>query len=284
MNLGCFAGLSLVVALLSFGCVGRTVEDGRMVAKVKDRVLTAAEVDGWISSQGGALPVDQRSAYIRQWVEEEVLYQAAIDKGILHDPWVSKRLDELTRKLTVARFIELESSGLNAVDESQLRDYFNLHRNEFVWPDIHLVVDYWHSSERRPMERLREQVVRGAVQPTWTGGFNTLQSGHIAIDGEKDAEPGIWKIISSMRVGQVSSLEKIQDEWWIFRLTERREPGEMQSFDDVRNELNARLMEIKRNEWRETLIRELTDKYRRSGELIWNEQPSSILSPKDTAR
>ena len=266
----------LSTSLLLASCAKEKPTLVEVVARVGDRVLTSGEVAAWEASLGQReAPQEVRSAFIRRWVEEELLYQEALERELIKDPWVQQRLDELSRTILVARLLELECRTLPQPSPGAVQSYFQSHATDFIWPQMHLLVEYWCSDDHTGMNELRSNLLRGQQTGLWQGRVSNLETGRIALDGSESADPQIWRIVSSLKPGQVSQVAQVNDGCWVFKLVDQREAGELKGFDDVQDDIVTRLMEEARKHQREEVIRSLVEKYRRSGRLHWSLQTTT---------
>lgn len=271
----CYGGVILL--LLLSGCKQEVHIESDIVARVGDRVLSTSEVSAWEASlHQPEVPAEVRYSYIRHWVEEELLYQSALDNGLLNDPWVVQRVEEITRSLMVSRLLEKETAQISRPTPSVIQNYFEKAQSEFVWPSIHLVVEFWHADDREGMERLRKNIQRGRLTGLWAGDERELQNGKISIDGEGNASPDVWKIVSRLNIGQVSQVVNILDSYWVFKLVDRREAGEPQGLDDVLDEIVLRIMEESRKNVRDEFVKALVEKNRRAGKLYLSEPSPTV--------
>ncbi len=274
----------LLLSLLVSGCTRQQVWESEVVARVGDRKLTASEISAWEASLNQAeIPQEARSTFIRHWVEEELLYQEALEQGLDSDAWVAGRLDEIMRDLLIARLLETRYEKIVTPSAAAIKTYFDQNASEFTWPHLHLEVEYWRSEDRRSLERLRSNVQRGRQAGIWTGKAGTLENGRIALNGRSSTIPEVWDVVSRMSVGEVSTVRHIDDNFWVFKLIDRRESGEQQGLEDVRDEIKMRLVEQARANARENAVRKLVDKYRHSGKLYWSTQSRAPSVPETGA-
>ncbi len=274
--------IAIFITALSSGCLKEEPPEPEVIAKVGDRILTASEISTWeISLNQPEVPQEVRSEFIRRWVEEEILYQAAVERKFDSDPWVVQRIDELSRTLAVTRMLELETNKLTSPSISEVKEYFQEHSSEFVWSHVHLVIDYWSSDNRNGMDRLRSNLLRGNNTSIWSGDIGTLDNARISLDGPESTTPEIWNVIHSMKIGATSQVHSLNDRLWVFKLIERYEPGEPKGFDNVQDEIKARLMDNLRHQQRDNLIRSLVDEYQQAERLQWSNY-SSVITVMDT--
>ncbi|NQU05550.1 MAG: hypothetical protein HQ568_05615 [Calditrichaeota bacterium] len=273
----------IIISTVLIGCAREEIWEPEVIARVGDRTLTAGEVTAWeVSRRQQDISKDVRSAFIRHWVEEELLYRAAIDRKLREDAWVSKRLDELECSLLISRLLELEYRTIQQPSSNAVNDYFQQHCKEFTWAHIHLEIEYWRSNEKQSMTHLRSNTQRGRHAGIWTGEADGLNTGHIEIDGPDSASPEVWRIVSRMKVGAVSQVLHLNDEYWFFKLLDRREAGDQQGIDDVHDEIVIRLIEETRRQMRDDLVRKLIEEYRKSGQLYWSTQPRQVSIKDDS--
>jgi hypothetical protein len=264
-------------------CTREEVWEPEVVARVGDRTLTASEVTAWeVSLRQPDISKDVRTAFIRHWVEEELLYRAALDRKLSDDAWVSKRMDELEHSLLISRLLELEYRNIQQPSSNAVNTYFQQHSKEFTWVQVHLEIEYWRSSEQQPLILLRSNIQRGRQASIWTGQAGGLNTGRIEIDGQDSASPEVWQIVSQMKVGSVSQVLYLNNEYWFFKLLDRRETGDQQGVDNVHDEVVMRLIEDTRRQIRDDLVRKLINDYRNSGLLYWSTQPRQINVMSDS--
>ena len=173
-----------------------------------------------------------------------------------------KRLDELEHSLLISRLLELEYRNIQQPSSNAVNTYFQQHCKEFTWIQVHLEIEYWRSIEEQPMNHLRSNIQRGRQAGIWTGQADGLSTGRIEIDGQDSVSPDVWQIVSRMKVGSVSQVFHLNDEYWFFKLLDRREAGDPQGGDDVHDEIVMRLIEDTRRQVRDDLVRKLINEYR----------------------
>ncbi len=262
------------------GCIHEEQSAEDVIARVNSRILTATDVAAWEASLGMAnvpnVPNDLRLSYIRHWVEKELLFEEAIKRELMNDPWVAEKIEKTTRALLTSRLLEYEWNKLPPLSPADVRAYYQEHSSEFVWYHEHLGVQYWKSPEAKPMNTLRENFFRGNRDAIWTGNANSLEQGKLSLEDNKRTDPKLWRSISRLKEGQVSQVIHYSNDSWIFILNDRSQPGERKELTIVRDEITARLSEERRQKHREGLIRSLVIEYRRDGRLIWSDADFTV--------
>jgi EpsD family peptidyl-prolyl cis-trans isomerase len=123
--------LALLVALV--GCGQKKKGGATVVARVGGRAITQADLDArledipQLARPEYSGPVG-RSRMLRQMVEEEVLYRAALDDHLDRDADVRRRVEQSTRQLLVQSYLDRQQARMSHVDEKELRDFYDKHR------------------------------------------------------------------------------------------------------------------------------------------------------------
>ncbi len=263
---------AFILTLSLFGCVKEQELLGDEVARVNDRVLTAGEVSAWeLSLRQPYVPEELRRSYIRHWVEKELLYQEALHRDLLSDPWSAERIEDATRSILISRLMELEYRNLSPLTPAEIRIYYLDHAAEFVWDQNHLNVQYWRSHTRRGMDELRENLFRGRQDALWTGDAGTLDQGSLSLKHDDAADPALWRALSRLAEGQISPVILLNNDFWVFKVIDIDKSGDRKELEEVREEIVARLTEERRRRYRESLIQHLVWEYHRDGRLRWSD-------------
>lgn len=260
---------SIGSALLILSCRPQPQPEPVVVARVADRLLTQEEVSVWEASQQGKITAHQRAAFIRRWVEEELLARAAIDRGLEDDPWVQTRLDDVTRSLLTARLLEIESASIPTPGKQEIADYFEKHRADFIWEKPHLSLQYWRSSSKSALERKRRELTAARPLPSQPGEGAAIDTASMEIEDPARLNPTAYRLFGWLTAGQVGHPVYYQDSYWLFRVTRRDESGDPKRLEDVSTLITAQLMENARARRLSSLLRELSDEYQRAGALYW---------------
>lgn len=270
-----------ILFMLIISCARNESPGPNVVARVKDNILTLSEVNAWEASLQHTAQPEARLAYIRHWVEDEIIFQSAVELGLSEDPWVVQRLDEITRALLISRYLQLDEKKISKPAPSAVRAYYQEHAGEFVWAHIHLEVEYWRCKEKSKLTSIRTELLRGNNNAINLYSPGLVSNGKINLDGPESSDPEVWKIVSRMKPLEVSKVSKINNEHWIFRLIRKQSAGDQREIEEVRDVIVSRLMEEARSQRYEAIIRSLFDEYRRKGWLDWS-TPSPTISVSDS--
>jgi hypothetical protein len=258
---------ALLMLLPFAGCKTKPPVTSPIVARVGDRILTADEISTWEASQHRVdVSPDARAAFIQHWVEDELLYQNARDRGLTDDPWVIEKIDDVTRKLLVSRLTEIENSQVTLPASSEIEAYYGDHIAEFVWNKPHYVAFFWKSDHRTNLENIRTGIQHRKLVP---GSASEADTGRVDIQDQSTVDAEALNVITRLSLEQISQVVRVGDAYWMFKLLKKDEAGSRQAIEDVSDNISGRLMEEARNRRHDQLVRELIDKYRLDGKLEW---------------
>lgn len=131
--------LVVAVALAAAACTPteRDVpEETRVLAEVNGRELTLADVDARIADVPRLARPEYsgpigRTRMLRRMVEEEVLYQAAVDAGTDRAPDVVERLENLKRQTVVQSYLDHVEEEASRVSAEEARAFYDEHLDEY---------------------------------------------------------------------------------------------------------------------------------------------------------
>ncbi len=120
----------LVIALFISGC-SKKPDRIDYVAKVNNSYLTQKQLDAMADTLGEKNNF-YKSEIIRNWIDQELLYQQAVNEGIIKEDEYQRIIDESKRSLAGAMLLKHVSDKYNLnYDENDLRKFSEAHKDEF---------------------------------------------------------------------------------------------------------------------------------------------------------
>ena len=250
--------------LNTIGCSGPR-ENGTVVARVGDHVLTLEEITGLTSSERGE-PVSDESKreFVRQWIDTEVLYRQAVRERLHKDSRIKRVIQQMEKELLAAELMDRRIGNELAITEGEIEDYYADHQDEFILtsPHVqarHILVDS-EGSARQLRERLQrgepfEELVREASLDTATiptgGDLGTISKDNVA--------PEIADVAFVLEVNELS--EPIRTEWGyhIIQVTGIQPEGSLVALETVRQEIASKIFAYKQHVAFDRLMRELKE-------------------------
>ena len=254
--------------IVAAGC-GRQPE-GKIIARVGDAALTLedarAQVDTTIA------PYDDKiNVYIGKWVEDEILYQEALDKGLQTENEYKMQMKEIGRQIAVQNFLrrEIYSDTADIRDEA-LQQYFTEHQAEFYVREDMVRLNLITFSERRSAVSFVSALYAGT---SWTGAVKSAFEDASTADKiisnvenrlytRKTLYPTeLWRVASVLNLMEVSFPVKTSLGYSVLQALDKIKSGNPATLDAVYDEVKMRLIIQERRERYNNLINRLRSKH-----------------------
>lgn len=217
-------------------------------------------------ADGTALSAEERKKVIDELVEQEILFQEALDKGLYHDTKVKKILVNLLLRSEVYDAVEKQD-----FTDADLEAYFEAHREEFVVPEkIQLrrilfkvspdrddaatkaLAERTYADVRRDPKQFAEIAAQRSEGPYQRRGGDL---GFIARDGKPGVDPEVVAKGFELAVDEITPPIRFGDTWQILMVANRRERVE-RSFQQMRGSV---LRMVKQQRFKEQTERYIAD-------------------------
>lgn len=270
------------VFILAFlvGCQAK--QEGLVVAKVGNRKLLLSELEAripihLIEKVGNR----EKLRLVESWVEGELFYREALDRGLDEDPLVSNRISDAIKHLLVAEYLEQEFERSIEILEGDILDYYQTHRSEFVreFPEIrarHILVPD-REALSQVWERLRGGEIFQVVAREESIDSSAEDGGELGYFSKNSADASFWEACQKARKGKPIRIST-QLGYHIIEVLDRREVGSVPDLIEVRGKIWQRLYAQRRHAKREKILEELRNRF--SWSIFLEQIEDDITSPK----
>lgn len=124
----------------------RVAEHGPAVVQVGKSRLTLADLHeikpGW-----DTLAADEQAEFLKKWVDEELLYQAAVEAKIDVDPDIARAVEDAKRKIVTTAYLSAVNDSIR-VSKEEAHTYYEQHPEQFLfgkytWSGVVLAYPKW---------------------------------------------------------------------------------------------------------------------------------------------
>lgn len=122
--------LCLPSLVLLTGCDLPFGKDDPVIVSVGKNNLTKSKLLRMVP-QWESLDDRTRLAFLEHWIDEEVVYQEAMDAGVLSDSVLSERIESTQRKLVVDYYLQSFADTVIVGDAEKLA-YYQEHRDQYL--------------------------------------------------------------------------------------------------------------------------------------------------------
>ena len=120
--------LSLLI-LFVLSCSSREKDNSPVLARVNNQVLTVNVLNGLLPPQNRT--DEQVRVFIQGWVDNSVLYGAAINAGVHRDKKIIEEKNNYFKKRVIAAYLQTSSLAEIEITNKHIRDYYDNNLDSF---------------------------------------------------------------------------------------------------------------------------------------------------------
>jgi parvulin-like peptidyl-prolyl isomerase len=291
-----FASVAAVLALVA--CAEELPPESRVVLEIADRPVTLGEFESFIrmsvQQESPVLSSEVMAALFDQFVEEQLLLRAADDAGIRADPKIVARrmealrsasseepsltssapaevrtnddtvAENLENQVRIERLVSAEALAAVEVEESEIAEYYETHREDFVRPETVDVSQILVGSEDKARALRQALLARQAkfedLARENSEGPEAGAGGHLGAFTRGELPPSFDAAIFPLAPGAISDVVSTDFGYHLFRVNARKEEQPL-SLDEVREAVRVDLLREKSEEAMKRYVSELEKRY-----------------------
>lgn len=238
------------------------------VLKVNDWSYTTADLEREIGQELRRAPrelqpffgtKEGQKQFLERVVRRELLLQEAEKRKLGNQAEVAEQVANLRRELMIRALVQEEIGGKIKVDEKEAQEYFAAHPDEFSGDTLHLrhilVQTEGEAQEIRgrlaknePFEELAKKLSRDTNSATRGGDLGSLS--------REQMLPEFARAAFALKANEVSDAVKTPFGVHLIKLVDRKK-GQPLTFDQVKGQLQRRLLEERQGARFQAWIKEL---------------------------
>jgi len=271
--------LAGVIALAGVSGCGKPAEKEVVLASVGDTEIKVSDFDARIAN----LPARYRevvkrrkSEYLNELINDTLLYQEAVKRGLDDDEEVLKVIAEAEKKILIARLLKDEIDDALEISEAEINAFYEENADRYRTPELmrasHILV-MSEEDARKVIEDHAAGVNFESLAKAKSMDPTAQRGGDIGYFPKGQLMPGFENACAELDVGEVSGIVRTSLGYHVIKLTDRRPPVN-RPVKDVEGDIKARLRVMKR----QRMFNDLLAKLREDTEIEINED---ALSPED---
>jgi len=223
-----------------------------VVAEIGEETITTEDLDRAI----GAIPAPYRYEYtseqavhdlLQNMIDWKLMAKEAIKLGLDNKPGTKARLETMKGKpasqvdqLLASAYINMKQKELLETLETDMRNYYDTHQEEFIIPDrvkIERVIYKTEKNAKAAREAMKQTMSFEEfmeANPTFRRKVNTLWLGKSGKDSVME------NVAFNLSEGEVSDVFETKAGYCLLRVAEKA-PSTMRSFSEVQAGIKARL-------------------------------------------
>ncbi len=229
-------------AALLAACSSSSTEDG-VVARVEEAVLTAAELENRMPAELGlGQGTAEKAQFVERWIEEQLLYQEALDRRLDQQPRTQQLLEQARRDLLVAALLSAEFEGQDTqVSEATIQQYYEENYGEFrrTKPEIRALHILLATEGDANAKR---QALRNGASFEELARLHSLDQETKGRGGDLgyfsgDDNPTLWEACRGLPFKSLSEPIQTQFGYHLVQVLDRQEAGTTKELDQVRPQI-----------------------------------------------
>jgi len=259
--------LLATAVVIAFSCDTRQDLPPDLVAQVEDsylqkEMLNYAVPEGLSEKE----QLSMKKTFIKRWVENEMLYQAAQREGVALDEFEKFQLREYTRALVVEKYLDQKLNKNYKISQKEIEDYYEENSKEFVRSEdeVHLIHLLIEKQDRAIFNEIGEsRDLNEIIKKYYFESQSTYESpngdlGYVRADALPDE---LARAQQRLKTGAISNAVKSEHGYHFMQVLDRQRAGSQIELELVRDEIVRRLKWRKRNEEFERLTAQLREEF-----------------------
>lgn len=253
-------------AIYLLSCEQQPEESDELVAQVNDSYLLINQLNYLVPENiDPELNLALKKNLISKWVDDEILYQVALDDGMRLDEKEQFLVDKYSKSLLIQRYLSLKIDRNYRISQKEIEDYYKEHDNEFIFTDnvvriVHLLMEQKDNAifkEIRESKSLLEIIKKYYFDNKSTTERPNGDLGYLPVSA---LPSDFMKVINRMKTGAISSPISSDQGYHFIQLIERQKKGNIKDQELVQDKIILRLKKEKRQMELERLLKDLKDK------------------------
>jgi PPIC-type PPIASE domain len=255
--------LILFISVILAGC-SKQPEKKEYVARVNDKYLTQEELNNMLRSAGNKN--FYKDEIIRNWINNELLYQKAINEGITDESLYKKLTYESRKELAVTLLLnQVYSNEKEQIDSKQIEDFYNNNKNDFKAFYDGYVINLIDFNNEDKAIRFRSTL----LETDWGHAINafkgdtsiiTVTANKLYYDYELQPAP-LSRMVKELNPNEVSIIfANGQNDFYIVQLVNKIPQDSIVPLEYIQDEVENRIMANKKDEFIRNYIKELYSK------------------------
>lgn len=263
------SGILIIVffsAIYLLNCERQLEESDELVAQVNDGYLLINQLNYLVPENiDPELNLALKKNLISKWVDDEILYQAALDDGMKLDEKEQFLVDKYSKSLLIQRYLSLKVDRNYRISQKEIEDYYKEHNKEFIFKDdvvriVHLLMEQRDKAifnEIRESKNLMEIIKKYYFDNKSKTERPNGDLGYLSVSA---LPSNFMNVINRMKTGAISSPISSDQGYHFIQLIDRQSKGDIKDQELVQDEIILRLKKEKRQMELERLLKDLKDK------------------------
>ena len=251
--------LLIPVFFLNNFCSTKGKDTSPVIAQVGKSKLTLNDMNSQLpNSPMVKITRVQIEQLVRQWVENELIYQEALKSNLKSQPDFTKQLQQMRREFYIARYLDLKIDQSIRVDTTEIKQFYSENSDDFIRGEDLYYVRIILANSYSEANKLRTRIVTGEefseIAKAHSLDASKEQGGDLGWISLNNLSPTLAKKIPALKIKAVSSPIKSEVGYHLVQVMDKQNKGEIQTLEEVQDIIMMRLMSLKREQKYNNLV------------------------------
>jgi len=251
--------------IILFSCEQQLEVSEDLVAQVNDSYLMINQLNYLVPSNlEPELTLALKKNLISDWVDDEVLYQAAVNEGISLEEKEKFLLENYRKSFFIQKFLSTKLNRNYRISQKEIEDYYKEHTKEFVHKEdavriVHLLMEQRDNAifnEIRESKNLTDIIKKYYFDDKSTMERPNGDLGYLPVSNLPD---NFQSVIQRMKTGAISRPISSDQGYHFIQLLDRQTKGNQKDLEIVQDEIKLRLKKERRETELARLLKDLKD-------------------------
>ena len=141
----------MFAATILFGCLQKKNNTGDVAASVNDVFFTEIMLKRAVATN----PDIHANEHINDWINNELLYQAAIGMDVPLDIKLKATINKVSRSLTIKTYLDLLCKGSLKITNQEIKEYYNKNKEQFFRHKPAARINHFIISEKKEANKIK---------------------------------------------------------------------------------------------------------------------------------
>ena len=234
--------LILFVFCFFQSCTTEKNPEEAVIARVGDEKLTKESLLFLAGKREG--DIDFYSRTTNRWVENKLLYRAALSIGLDKDLVLTKERDLFYENLLISSFIKIETKKRSKTTKKEVSDYYLKNKDSFKRIDDEVLVKHFVFSTKKEAKKIKEELKRKNTKFDMEELLNKQRVETKTIR-KKEGGSSLVGFIFTGVVGDVLGPKKHGENFHLFQIIQKHKEGSYLGLERVYEEIYQRIYKEK---------------------------------------
>tara|TARA_Y100000768_G_C23856241_1_gene623472 strand:+ start:52 stop:846 length:795 start_codon:yes stop_codon:yes gene_type:complete len=234
--------LFLFTLLFFISCSSDKKTEEGIVARVGDETLTKKDLLFLVGSRAGDL--DAFSRAISKWVENKLLYRAALSIGLDKDIALNNQRDLFYENLMISSFIKIQTKKRTKNTKKEVSAYYLKNKDSFKRIDDEVIVKHFTFSTNKAAKKLKKELKKKKPGVDMEIFLNKQRVKTKTIR-KKDAGSNHVGFVFNGAVGDILGPKEHNKSFHVFQILQKHKKGSYFGLEKVYDEIYQRIYKEK---------------------------------------